>query len=387
MASSLPVQRLTDDAVRARVAGQARCADSGLDPDQWYPVSTEPARARHEAAAAIAVCTSCPVRAQCLELSLRYWDIGQHGVWGGLVAADRADLRRRWSARLSRTPQDRRVRNDRAAAIPAGAVGPGAGRGHTVSADARPRGSAARGRLRIYLGYAPGAGTTCALLSEGRQRAEHGTDVVVASAETHGRPYTEDLLAGLEVIPSAKVPSRGMLAEEMNLGAVLARGPAVALVDDFAHRNAPGSRHRARWQDVEDLLAAGIDVISTVSVGHLDSLADVVTKITGTAPRQTVPDPVVRAAGEVELVDVAPEALRDRLARGHIYPAEQAEAALGGWFRTGNLSALRELALLWLAAALAGGPRRHLRGAAIPAAVRPGSGWWSRSAAARRARC
>jgi len=131
---------------------------------------------------------------------------------------------------------------------------------------ARPRGPAARGRLRIYLGYAPGAGTTCALLSEGRRRAEHGTDVVVASAETHGRPHTEDLLAGLEVIASANVPYRGTLAGEMDLGAVLARGPAVALVDDFAHRNAPGSRHRARWQDVEDLLAAGIDVISTIRV-------------------------------------------------------------------------------------------------------------------------
>ena len=155
----------------------------------------------------------------------------------------------------------------------------------------------------------------------------------------------------------------------MDLGAVLARGPAVALADDFAHRNAPGSRHRVRWQDVEDLLAAGIDVISTVSVLHLDSLADVVAKITGAAPRQTVPDPVVRAAGEVELVDVAPEASRDRLARGHIYPADQAEAALGGWFQTGNLSALRELALLWLAAALADGPRRHL-----PDGGDPGSG-------------
>jgi two-component system, OmpR family, sensor histidine kinase KdpD len=235
-----------------------------------------------------------------------------------------------------------------------------------VSADARLLGPAARGRLRIYLGCAPGAGTTCALLREGRWRAEHGTDVVVASAETHGRPHTEDLLAGLEVIPAAKVSYRGTLAEEMELGAVLARGPAVALVDDFAHYNAPGSRHRARWQDVEDLLAAGIDVISTVSVLHLDSLADVVAKITGAAPRQTVPDPVVRAAGEVELVDVAPEALQDRLARGHIYPADQAEAALGGWFQTGNLSALRELALLWLAAALAGGPRRHLRGGGDP---------------------
>ena len=190
--------------------------------------------------------------------------------------------------------------------------------------------------------------------------------MVVASAGTHGRPYTEDLLAGLEVIPSAKVPYRGALAGEMDLGAVLARGPAVALVDDVAHRNAPGSRHRARWQDVEDLLAAGIDVISTVSVGDLDSLADVVAKITGAAPRQSVPDSVVRAAGEVELVDVAPEALRDRVARGHIYPADQVEAALGGWFQAGNLSALRELALLWLAAALAGGQRRHLRGGGDP---------------------
>lgn len=160
--------------------------------------------------------------------------------------------------------------------------------------------------------------------------AAHGTDVVVASAETHGRPHTEGLLAGLEVIPCANVPYQGTLAQEMDLGAVLARSPAVALVDDVAHCNAPGSRHRARWQDVEDLLAAGIDVISTVSVFHLDSLADVVAKITGAAPRQTMPDPVVRAAGEIELVDVAPEALRDRLARGHIYLADQAEAALGG---------------------------------------------------------
>jgi two-component system, OmpR family, sensor histidine kinase KdpD len=234
-----------------------------------------------------------------------------------------------------------------------------------VSADARPQRPAARGRLRIYLGYVPGAGATCALLSEGRWRAEHGTDVVVASAGAHGRPHTEDLLAGLEVIPSVKVPYRGRRAEEMDLGAVLARGPAVALVDDFAHRNAPGSRHHARWQDVEDLLTAGIDVISTVSVLQLDSLADVVAKITGAAPQQTVPDAAVRAADEVELVDVAPEALRDRLARGHIYPADQADAALGGWFQAGNLSALRELALLWLAAALAGAPQ-HLPGGGDP---------------------
>jgi len=190
--------------------------------------------------------------------------------------------------------------------------------------------------------------------------------VVVASADTHGRPHTEDLLAGLEVLPAAKVPSRGTLAGEMDLGAVLARGPAVALVDDFAPRNAPGSRHRARWQDAGDLLAAGIDVIFAVRAGHLDSLAGVVATITGAAPRQAVPDPVVRAAGQVEPADVAPEALRDRLARGPIYPADQVDAALGGWFRTGNLPALRERALRWLAAALAGGPRRHRPGGGDP---------------------
>ena len=361
MTSSVLAQGLTDDALWALVAGQARCAGSGLDPDQWYPVSAETARARQEAAAAIAICTSCPVRAQCLELSLRHWDIGQHGVWGGLTATDRAHLRRRRACPPSRTPQDRPVRSKRPAAIPPGAVGPGTGPGRKVSADARTQGPATRGRLRIYLGYAPGAGTTCALLDEGRRRAEHGTDVVVASAETRGRAHTEGLLAGLEVVPAAKVPYRGALAEEMDLNEVLARGPALALVDDFAHRNTPGIRHSARWQDVEDLLAAGIDVISTISVGHLDSLADVVAKVTGIAPAQTVPDSVVRAAGEVELVDVAPETLRDRLARGHLYPADQAEAALGGWFQTGNLSALREIALLWLASTLADS-RGHLPG-------------------------
>src|SRR5262245_20512156 len=139
----------------------------------------------------------------------------------------------------------------------------------------------------------------------------------------------------------------------MDLGAVLARSPQVAVVDDVARRNRPGARHAWRWQDAAALLAAGIEVISTVSVGHLDSLADVVAKITGAVPRQRVPDPAVRAADEVEMVDLAPEALRDRIARGQIYSPPEAEAALGTWFQTGNLSALRELALLWLAATLA----------------------------------
>jgi two-component system, OmpR family, sensor histidine kinase KdpD len=225
---------------------------------------------------------------------------------------------------------------------------------------------AASGRLRIYLGYAPGAGTTCALLSEGHRRAEHGTDVVVAIAETHGRPHTEALLAGLEIIPPANVPYQGTTFEEIDLAAVLARRPTVALVDDLAHCNVPGAGHTSRWQDAGDLLAAGIDVISTVCVGQLESLSDVVEKITGVPHRETVPDPVVRAAGEVELVDVAPQALQERLAHGDVYPAEQAGAALDSWFQTPNLSALRELALLWLVGKLASDRRRSRPGGQVP---------------------
>jgi two-component system, OmpR family, sensor histidine kinase KdpD len=224
---------------------------------------------------------------------------------------------------------------------------------------------ATRGRLRVYLGVAPGAGTTCALLSEGHRRAERGADVVVAGAETHGRPGTAGLAEGLEIIPSATVASRGAVAEEMDLGAVLARRPQVALVDELAHSNLPGPGHASRWQDAGKLLAAGIDVISTVSIGHLDSLTDVVEKITGVQPPETVPDAVVRAADEIELVDLAPETLRDRMACGHIYPPEQAEAALVGWFRIGTLSALRELALLWLAATLAQSPQQYRPGGRV----------------------
>jgi two-component system, OmpR family, sensor histidine kinase KdpD len=217
-------------------------------------------------------------------------------------------------------------------------------------------GAGGRGQLRIYLGYAPGAGTTCALLSEGRRRAERGTDVVVAHVETHGRPGPCALLAGLEAVAPAGVPYRGTIAEEMDIGAVLARRPQLALVDELAHTNVPGGRHATRRHDVEDLLAAGIEVISTVSIGHLASLADVVEKITGAAPGPAVPDLVVRAAHEVELVDLAPQALRERMARGHIYPPRQAEAALSGWFQIANLS------LLWLAAKLASDPQRYRPG-------------------------
>ncbi len=206
-----------------------------------------------------------------------------------------------------------------------------------------------RGRLRIYLGAAAGVGKTFAMLGEGHRRMERGADVVVAFAETHGRRHTATMLEGLEVIPRAKINYRGSVFEEMDLDAVLARHPQIALVDELAHTNVPGSRNAKRWQDIEELLDAGIDVISDVNVQHLESLNDVVQKITGVPQRETVPDAVVRAADQVELVDQTPEALRRRMAHGNIYPAEKIDAALTNYFRAGNLTALRELALLWLA--------------------------------------
>ncbi len=206
-----------------------------------------------------------------------------------------------------------------------------------------------RGQLRIYLGSAAGVGKTFAMLGEGHRRAERGTDVVVAFVETHGRPHTAAQIEGLEVIPRRRIAYRGSSFEEMDIDAVLARRPEVALVDEFAHTNVPGSRHEKRWEDVEELLAAGIDVISNVNIQHLASLNDVVEKITGVPQRETVPDAIVRAADQVELVDQTPEALRRRMAHGNIYPAEKIDAALTHYFRAGNLAALRELALLWLA--------------------------------------
>jgi two-component system sensor histidine kinase KdpD len=208
---------------------------------------------------------------------------------------------------------------------------------------------AQRGRLRIYLGAAPGVGKTYAMLGEGHRRAGRGTDVVVAYVETHGRPNTAGQLDGLELVPRREIAYRGQTFTEMDLGAVLERRPEVALVDELAHTNVPGSRNEKRWQDVEELLAAGIDVVSTVNVQHLESLNDVVERITGATQRETVPDRVVRAADQVELVDMTAEALRRRMHHGNIYAADKVEAALGNYFRVGNLTALRELALLWLA--------------------------------------
>ncbi|MEV8475754.1 ATP-binding protein [Streptomyces sp. NPDC051173] len=205
------------------------------------------------------------------------------------------------------------------------------------------------GRLKVFLGAAPGVGKTYRMLDEGRRRGRRGTDVVVAFAECHRRPHTEAMLDGLEVVPRARRAYRGTAHTELDLEAVLARRPDVALVDELAHTNVPGVGNVKRWQDVEELLAAGIDVVTTVNIQHLESLNDVVQKITDVPQRETVPDDVVRRAHQIELVDMPPEALRRRMAHGNVYAPEKIDAALSHYFRVGNLTALRELALLWVA--------------------------------------
>ncbi|GAB3993192.1 ATP-binding protein [Nocardioides marmoraquaticus] len=206
-----------------------------------------------------------------------------------------------------------------------------------------------RGRLTVYLGAAPGVGKTYAMLGEAQRRRERGTDIVVGLVETHGRQLTEAMVGELEVVPRRVVEHRGATFTELDVDAVVARDPAVVCVDELAHTNVPGSRHEKRAADVQELLERGIDVITTVNIQHLESLNDEVERITGVRQRETVPDEVVRAADQVQLVDMAPDALRRRMAHGNIYPAERVDASLTSYFRTGNLTALRELALLWLA--------------------------------------
>ncbi|MFZ1163571.1 MAG: sensor histidine kinase KdpD [Mycobacterium sp.] len=206
-----------------------------------------------------------------------------------------------------------------------------------------------RGDLRIYLGAAPGVGKTCAMLGEAHRRLERGTDVVAAVVETHGRKKVGELVKGIEAIPPHYISYRGSMFPELDIEAVLRRKPEVALVDEYAHSNIPGSVNGKRWQDIETLLDAGITVISTLNIQHLESLNDVVAQITGIEQRETVPDEVVRKAAQIELVDITPEALRRRLAHGNVYPSERIDAALSNYFRQGNLTALREIALLWLA--------------------------------------
>jgi len=206
------------------------------------------------------------------------------------------------------------------------------------------------GHFRIYLGAAPGVGKTYAMLSEGQRRRSRGADIVAGFVETYGRPLTGAMLSGLEMIPRKAVGYRGIRMEEMDLDAVLRRRPEVALVDELAHTNVPGSgRHDKRWQDVLDILGAGINVITTVNIQHLESLADEVEQMTGTPVHERVPDWVVRKANQIELIDSSPQQLRRRMLHGNIYPEDKVPQALTHFFRTDNLIALRELALRFVA--------------------------------------
>jgi two-component system sensor histidine kinase KdpD len=206
-----------------------------------------------------------------------------------------------------------------------------------------------RGRLTVLVAAAPGAGKTFAMLEEGHRLKQKGKDVVVGIAEAYHRPKTEALLAGLEVIPRRIVHYKNVVLEEMDLEAILARHPEVVLVDEMYHTNAPGVTHEKRWEDIEDIRNAGIDVITTMNIQHLESLKDVAEQIAGLKIRETIPDHLLEDADEVQLVDISPEALRKRMKHGNIYPEKNIERALGGFFRPGNLAALRELALNWLA--------------------------------------
>jgi two-component system sensor histidine kinase KdpD len=236
------------------------------------------------------------------------------------------------------------------------------GRGGRADDDTRPtademlarlggaeRGERERGRLRVYLGMAPGVGKTYRMLEEGHRRTKRGTDLAVGFVESHGRPETEKLLEGLEIVPRRRVEYRGVIVDEMDTDAVLARHPAVALVDELAHTNAPGSERPKRWQDVNVLLDAGIDVVSTCNIQHLESVADAVATITGAPVNERIPDEVLAAADEVELVDMSPFALRQRMRHGNVYSEDRTRIALDRFFTESNLTALRELALRFVA--------------------------------------
>jgi two-component system sensor histidine kinase KdpD len=210
--------------------------------------------------------------------------------------------------------------------------------------EAAPR-AKTKGVFKLYLGYAPGVGKTYNMLSEGIRRLSRGEDVVIAVVETHGRSAIAELARRLDAVPRARLEYKGTVFEEMDVGAVLARQPQVALVDELAHTNVEGSRHRKRYEDVMDLLNANIDVVSTMNVQHIESVTPVVGRITGVVVRETVPDWVLQRVDEIVLVDLTPEALQHRMKRGDIYPVDRAERALAHFFRPGNLIALRELAL------------------------------------------
>ncbi|HEX7761530.1 MAG TPA: DUF4118 domain-containing protein, partial [Caulobacteraceae bacterium] len=206
-------------------------------------------------------------------------------------------------------------------------------------------GKANRGRLKVFLGMSPGVGKTYEMLQSAQRRKAEGVDVVVGVVETHGRADTEAVLSGLEVLPRRPIEYRGRTLMEFDIDAALARRPGLLLVDEYAHSNVPGSRHPKRWQDVAELVAAGVDVWTTLNVQHLESLVDVVWKITGVRQRETVPDQVLNSADDIELVDITPDELRQRLTEGKVYVPETARLASENFFKTENLTALREMAL------------------------------------------
>lgn len=218
-----------------------------------------------------------------------------------------------------------------------------------ISEEEKEDEAPARGRLKIFLSYTPGAGKTFRMLQEAHVLRQRGVDVVVALVETHGRAETEALLQGLEVLPRRQVNYRGLLLQELDLDAVLARKPQVAIVDELAHTNAPGSRHVKRYQDVQELLANGISVYTALNIQHVETVADLVQQITGIRVQETVPDAILEEADEIELVDIPPEELLQRLAEGKVYVPERAREAMRRFFRRGNLLALREIALRYTA--------------------------------------
>lgn len=205
----------------------------------------------------------------------------------------------------------------------------------------------------MFLGATPGAGKTFAMLREAHQLAAHGHDLVVGYVETYNRPRTVELLVGLEVLPRISVPYRGTVLEEMDLNGVLRRKPEIVLVDELAHTNVPGVRHEKRWQDVEEIRAAGIDVITTVNVQHVESVKDLVEKVTGIVVRETLPDKELDGADEIQFIDITPEALRKRMRHGNIYSKDKVETALANFFRQQNLAALRQIGLRLVADSMA----------------------------------
>jgi two-component system sensor histidine kinase KdpD len=214
-----------------------------------------------------------------------------------------------------------------------------------MMARVRSEAGSARGRLRIYLGMAPGVGKTFRMLDEGHRRVARGTDLAIGFVEPHGRQHTIELLEGLEIIPRRRIEYRGVVVEEMDTDAVIKRDPTVALIDELAHTNVPGSVRAKRWEDVEIIRDAGIHVVTTMNVQHLESVSDAVATITGAPVNERLPDDVLLTADEIELVDMSPHALRQRMKHGNVYPPDRTEVALEKFFTESNLTALRELAL------------------------------------------